>query len=94
VNAELINVGGGPAVRVHVTATYTDAGDEATVAWVETKTLPFLAGGQREVVPLSFNRRAVTPPGAINFEQFQVQGSYRDRHAELAGVIFDWQHGT
>jgi hypothetical protein len=96
-NVDLINVGGGPAVRIDVTARYMDAGkpfkDDPAVAAVSTDTIPFLASGDRELVKLSFNLAGGTgPPGGIDFRRFRIKGRYLDRHGIYAGDIFDWKH--
>jgi hypothetical protein len=92
-NAELINVGAGPAVRVEVTARYQDAArpfrDDPAVPSIGHATLSYLAPGEREIVSMNFN---VQDGASIDFNRFQIKGHYLDRLGLAAGDIFDWKH--
>jgi hypothetical protein len=92
-NAELINVGAGPAVRIEVMARYQDAGrpfrDDPAVPRIRGTTLSYLAPGDREIVSMTFN---VQDGASIDFDRFQIKGRYLDRRGMPAGEIFDWKH--
>jgi hypothetical protein len=93
-NVQVVNVGGGPAVRVEIGAVYGSADDprkpDPAVGSVNRETIPYLAPGATFDIALNFNRTDVARE--ISFERFRVVGSYLDRQGRPAGNILDWRH--
>lgn len=91
---ELVNIGGGPAVRVVVTAEYVGGklGSEERKVTVEEEQHPWLAAGTTVCLSISCTIELSTEY-PTSPSDFRVRGSYRDRFGrEVDRSIFDWAY--